>query len=735
MAGWPLKLMMLLSFLLAPASMIFLPEIKDQTLAIVEFVSQLAILAILFPKIRKFKGADLWINQKTNILFFFAVLFVFIADGFHNLLVMGLCPMLVFWPLFILNQFCYTLFACFMSALVCVSLGIPKRRKLKEWLPIATPFIAFSAWCLFYFILIDFYFTDDLLFFKINATVFGLICSGLTGLVLPFSMWTVKRKNLWFFQIVIIALAADYGIRHHDPTYEGTLPWAEAGWCIAFVGFAWHAYIYRKSQLLLDIDQELAPKISVRSLMTVAVGGANVAMLASILFLGVIRVSNGNDVTRVALLLLVFWTISNEISLWLSQDLATVLRSMFRSGDQLLSRVQDGYRMEKVQIKNPIFEIGKILESYNSLVDQANIMIQVSSESAKNKALAEQAAQVAHDIRSPLAALTMMSSMVANMSEKQRLIINYAANRINDIANILVRQRNEDKAIAARESRESVMIIALIDSLVSEKRVQFRERLETQIQAELNQGYGLFCSMDSIELARSISNLVNNAVEAIANEGCVSVGVKSDGRYALIQISDNGSGIPPDVLQNLGKRGVSFDKKQGSGLGVYQAREAIEKAGGFIRIDSQLGEGTTVLIGIPKAPPPSWFLGQLRIDPGVTIATIDDDPTIHQMWTERLTDTLEQTPFDHVRFSSPKHLTHWLPTVKNKPTICLIDHEFLNHAETGLDALKRLAFHGQAVLVTSHYAEPEIQATAKQLGVHILPKNLIAFVPIDGQQT
>ena len=79
-------------------------------------------------------------------------------------------------------------------------------------------------------------------------------------------------------------------------------------------------------------------------------------------------------------------------------------------------------------------------------------------------------------------------------------------------------------------------------------------------------------------------------------------------------------------------RGNSFGKANGSGLGLWHARETVRAWGGEIEIRSEEGKGTEVDVVLPKALPPSHLISILAIACHSTILVLDDDPNVHEMW-------------------------------------------------------------------------------------------------------
>jgi signal transduction histidine kinase len=367
--------------------------------------------------------------------------------------------------------------------------------------------------------------------------------------------------------------------------------------------------------------------------------------------------------------------------------------------------------------------------------------------SAKRSELAR---QVSHDIRSPLSALNMVVASLKDLPEDKRLIIRSAAQRINDIANGLLQQSKKSGGLTASSSQaktptpdtptEPQMLVALLDAIVSEKRIQYRERLEIEILADLNQGYGLFTHVHPAEFVRVISNLVNNAVEAMPNglgervTVAVTVAIRGYKDQVAVIVSDNGKGIPADVLARLGERGVTHGKEgtqSGSGLGVSHARETVERDGGKFSIQSQVGVGTQVTLTFPRAETPKWFVEKILIQPNTVITSLDDDQTIHQLWADRLSSAgAAKANVQHVAFSSLEQFMTWAKEHDTNAALFFVDYEFLAQAGNGLDAIEQTGIASRAILVTSRHEEPHVRARAEALSVRVLPKALAPLVPL-----
>ena len=371
--------------------------------------------------------------------------------------------------------------------------------------------------------------------------------------------------------------------------------------------------------------------------------------------------------------------------------------------------------------------------------DTAKNKAKIELEAERNASMVQVASQVSHDIRSPLSALTMVIGTLDGVAEESRIILRSATHRINDIANLL-RQKGKKPPLAPGKSAtetaapESVMLVALLDSIVSEKRVQFRPNLGIQIHTDFARGYGLFAQIEASEFARSISNLINNSVEALSSPGEITVALYRGTRQAVITVRDNGKGIPPQVLEQLGESPMSHGKEgtqSGSGLGVYHARQTFVNAKGSFRIDSQIGRGTTITMTLPGDEPPWWFVEKIELIRGMRVVSVDDDQTIHQIWSERLKTLVAGDLIEHLAFSSIETFCRQMASLPDREILYLIDYEFLGQKGDGLDLIERLRIGKKSILVTSRFDETAVRTRAETLRIKILPKGLAPVVPIE----
>jgi two-component system cell cycle sensor histidine kinase/response regulator CckA len=165
---------------------------------------------------------------------------------------------------------------------------------------------------------------------------------------------------------------------------------------------------------------------------------------------------------------------------------------------------------------------------------------------------------------------------------------------------------------------------------------------------------GLHTKVDPGQLTQIILNLVVNARDAMPGGGCLALETRSvtiepsddhdctleelaAGDYVVISVTDNGSGMTEEVQDHLFEPFFTTKGEgHGSGLGLATSYGIVRQSGGHIRVESDLGKGTTVKIFLPKLPPPpppSYKKpGAKRLPTGTeTILVLEDDISVRHL--------------------------------------------------------------------------------------------------------
>ena len=376
--------------------------------------------------------------------------------------------------------------------------------------------------------------------------------------------------------------------------------------------------------------------------------------------------------------------------------------------------------------KIDIEEYSKIAQKF---LDERSEIEKLQQEKTYYQVRRNIAEQVAHDIRSPLAVINTGISDISTLPEKKRLMIKNAAKRINDIANNLLFQSKDhikERKYTCNDKNSPELIFIILDSIVSEKKYEYSDMNLTLEFDASEDSYSCFSDINIISFKRVLSNLINNSVESLNTNGFVKISLKCENNLVFITIADNGCGIPSEIIPKVMEHGFSYGKKKGDGYGLSYAKYQIEKLNGEISIQSELNVGTQVTIQLAKTTSPSWFCERLSIQPNMTIGVLDDDPSIHDAWEERLSSIPDITILHfskafELKASRPDHLT---------PALYLVDYELLGDTQNGLEIIEELQLSQKSILVTSAFEDDLIRAKCEKMVVPIIPKSYVPYIPI-----
>ncbi|WP_152559199.1 PAS domain S-box protein [Tumebacillus flagellatus] len=204
------------------------------------------------------------------------------------------------------------------------------------------------------------------------------------------------------------------------------------------------------------------------------------------------------------------------------------------------------------------------------------------------------AAGIAHEIRNPLTALKGFVQLMeggASFNPHYLQVMGAELNRIEGITNeLLVLAKPQANQMTRRELASLVQeVVTLFESLANLRNVELTADLEQGLP-EMN--------CDSNQLKQVFINFLKNALEAMPCGGRIDIVLRRDGHRAHLAFADLGCGIEPDVLARLGEPFLTT-KENGTGLGFMVCKQIIENHRGEVRVESEVGKGTTVGIWLP----------------------------------------------------------------------------------------------------------------------------------------
>jgi signal transduction histidine kinase len=275
-----------------------------------------------------------------------------------------------------------------------------------------------------------------------------------------------------------------------------------------------------------------------------------------------------------------------------------------------------------------VFSSAAVLVSYLSASRERSLALEsasrVESERA-NRIKDDFLATVSHELRTPLTTIKALARLLTRVDlneEKRREYIETISvecdRQIDLVLNLLDVSRIDGGVF--RISREKVRVTDIIRSCVRSEMIaaeKRRHRLEILPGAEQ---VAPVCA-DAKALQRVVSNLIENSIKYTPDGGLITVSARDDGDWATIAVADNGRGIRPEdlpVLFDRFHRGkptadthTSSDENttaadllndaevSGVGLGLFLAKNVMERMNGRITVETQVGSGSTFTLHLP----------------------------------------------------------------------------------------------------------------------------------------
>ena len=221
------------------------------------------------------------------------------------------------------------------------------------------------------------------------------------------------------------------------------------------------------------------------------------------------------------------------------------------------------------------------------------------AHSEKVATLGRVAAQVAHEVRNPLAGLLLYSEHLkgkldGKLANGDAQLIDKIIHTINNLTATTEQILNYARPVtlAPREVDLNAVaqdVIQLLSTEIAAHRIQTSLELDTAPVAGM---------LDEPSIRAATLNLVLNAVQAMSAGGRLTIATGSDGNKLLLKIEDTGPGMSADQVKQIFEP-FNTTKSRGLGLGMPYAQKVINHHGGRIVVNSQPGRGTQVAIELP----------------------------------------------------------------------------------------------------------------------------------------
>lgn len=238
------------------------------------------------------------------------------------------------------------------------------------------------------------------------------------------------------------------------------------------------------------------------------------------------------------------------------------------------------------------------LSSHKKKIELANLSLRKSNEllNVRNKELNEFTYIASHDLRAPLRAITNLTEWIMEdnydvLPRKSQEHLTLLKQRVNRMERLL-----DDLLVYAQLGvknypTEKILLNEVIEEII--KIIGSNEGVRFEIQENLP-----VIKTHRIPLQQVLYNLISNAIKhhPDVSKAIIKVQCESEGKFLIISITDNGSGIPQQYYKKIFKMFETLNTKdnvEGSGMGLAIVKKLVEQYDGKLSVKSKVGKGTT----------------------------------------------------------------------------------------------------------------------------------------------
>ena len=234
------------------------------------------------------------------------------------------------------------------------------------------------------------------------------------------------------------------------------------------------------------------------------------------------------------------------------------------------------------------------------------VLQDVTEEVRTQRIRREFVAHASHELKSPVASLQTLAEAVAQAAgEDPEAAIRFSSRLVDEadrlgklIGDLLDLSRLDEPAEVPNE-------LCNLSELARKELAQAElPAFEHGLRLESFIASNVFVRGDAQQLALVIRNLLENAIRYTGTDGSIELRIQALGEYAVIQVSDDGVGIPLEAQGRIFERFYRVDRARsrdrgGTGLGLAIVKNAAERHGGTVEVESEIGRGSTFTVRFP----------------------------------------------------------------------------------------------------------------------------------------
>ncbi|NEP39271.1 MAG: hybrid sensor histidine kinase/response regulator [Okeania sp. SIO2H7] len=306
-------------------------------------------------------------------------------------------------------------------------------------------------------------------------------------------------------------------------------------------------------------------------------------------------------------------------------EAAEKMRSQYQIPVVYITAYTDGITIERAKLTEPY---GYLIKPFKPSDIETTIEMALHKYQSEQKTIAALAKEkeinqfktrflsmAAHDLRNPLTAILSSSEILKTFNDKlssDRKIKHFdnIQTSVENMSELLEDLLLVNKAESGKLSFEPapISVETFCQNLIKDFQLTLSDKYQVKFVCLVIKKPWCRCScevsLDAKLLRHILSNLLSNAIKYSPEGGPIVLELTCEFHHVTFRVMDKGIGMPPEYqkkLFSLFERAANVGDIQGTGLGLYIVKQAVEVHGGAIEVQSELNVGTTFTVTLPSS--------------------------------------------------------------------------------------------------------------------------------------
>ncbi len=303
------------------------------------------------------------------------------------------------------------------------------------------------------------------------------------------------------------------------------------------------------------------------------------------------------QISRLRRNIILLWVLSMAACLALTYLLARKIIEPLNELDRAASEISRQNYDFQLAVRSED-ELGRLAVSFNQMCASIRRAREELIHQERIATIGRLATSIVHDLRNPLAAIYGGSEMLAESQLSVPTVQRLARNMHRASHQIQLMLEDLLNVCRGKIEQPELCNLGAIAAGAADSLSALAAGQGVKVQFDVPQDIEL--PLEPRRMERVFLNLMGNALEAMPDGGTLSVRAASENGMVLVEVRDTGPGIAPEIRDRLFQPFVTARKRNGLGLGLTLARQAVVDHGGDMWVDSEPGHGACFRFRLPR---------------------------------------------------------------------------------------------------------------------------------------